>query len=212
MGDIEKDKWRIRASAQKSVTVDGQGNMSGSSWEQVKQYQSEFQKEYCPSCFYFDPEKNDFKEKGHQNDPDNCKNHWTDIAGQCWNYQEREAVERGIAWTQEEEERRKGNPIIELPSDPKRVQQLKLKLIEYHNRFDRYKPPEAQMSPICKIAVLSHLIEDGKVNTQELMAEMEKTYGSGFNKGYFLRACAVIEDYCLTGGANLHGGTGLKPI
>ena len=97
-------------------------------------------------------------------------------------------------------------------ADPKRVKQLKLKLVEYQNRLDGCKPPEAQMDTICKIAVLSRLIENGKVDIQELMAEMEKTYGSGFSKGYFLRACAVIEDYCLTSGANLHGGTGLKSV
>jgi len=211
MEKLEREKWDIRARAAKKVTVSG-SNISDSSWDQIKQYQKEFQEEFCPSCFSFDPEKNDFKEKGHQNNPEDCKHHWTDITGQCWNYQEREAVERGIVWVQEEEERRKGNPIIELPSDSKRVQQLKLKLIEYQGRLDEYKHPEAQMDPICRIAVLSQIIDNGKVDTQKLMAEMGKTYGSRFSKGYFLKACTIIEDYCLTGGANLSGGTGLKPI
>jgi hypothetical protein len=212
MDNLEDKKWDIRTKAQKKVTVDGHGNIEGSSWGQVKQYQKEFQEEFCPSCFCYDPKKKCFKEKGHTNDPEDCKHHWTDIAGQCWNYQERKAVEAGLEWIKEEEERRKKNPIITLSSDPKSIQQLKLKLLEYNNRLDHYKPPEAQMSPICKIAVLSRLLEKGHLNTLELMAEMEKTYGSGFNKGYFLRACAVIEDYCLTGGANLNGGTGLPKI
>ena len=213
MADLSnEDKWRIRIAAQQKVTVDGSGNIGGSSWSQIKQYQLEFQKEFCPSCYYFDPEKNDFKEKGHKNNPEDCKAHWTDIAGQCWNYHERGAVEQGITWTEQEEKKREADPVIELPSDKKRVQQLKLKLVEYRNRLDRYKMPEEQMHPLCKIAVLSALIEKGKVNVIELKAEMEKTYGPGFNKGLFFSACGVIEDYCLTGGANLSGGTGLNPM
>ncbi len=212
MDELEKRKWKIRVAAQKKVTVDGEGNITGSSWDQIKRYQLEFQQEYCPSCFRFDPAKNDFQEKGHQNDPNDCKSHWTDIAGQCWNYQEREAVKAGLAWVEEEEKRRQDNPVIKLPADPKRLKQLRLKLVEYEGRLDKYKHPAAQMHGICKLAVLSSLIKSGKVNTPELMAEMTKTYGSSFNKGEFLSACTVIEDYCLTGGANLHGGTGLKPV
>jgi len=212
MGDQKTRRWDIRVRAQKKVTVDGRGKIEGSSWSQVKQYQTEFQQEFCPSCFRFDLEKKCFKEKGHTNNPENCKHHWTDIAGQCWNYQERDAVEAGLKWVEEEEERRIKNPIITLPSNPKRVQQLKLKLLEYKKRIDGYKPPEFQMDTLCKIAVLSRALEKGQVNTQDLMVEMEKTYGGSFNKGYFLRACTVIEDYCLTGGADLHGGTGLPKV
>ena len=48
------------------------------------------------------------------------------------------------------------------------------------------------------------------MNTWDLSREMAETYGSGFSVNDFQNACGVIEDYCKTGGQNLHGGTGLR--
>jgi len=206
------NKWGIRGRAAKDVSVDGDGKISGSSWDQIKQYQKEFQQEFCPSCFHFDPKKNDFREKGHSNNPKNCKRHWTDIAGQCRNYRKREEAEKAMVMVKEAVRQRKKKPVITLPSDPKRITQLKIKLLEYQRRFDPYKAPELQMGTICKMVVLERLLKEGKINAGDLSKEMAKTYGSGFNEGAFLNACSVIEDYCLTGGANVNGGTGLPSV
>ena len=103
------------------------------------------------------------------------------------------------------------SPVIHLPSDEKRVNQLKKKLVEYEQRFlkNQYKAPEQLMDTICKIAVLGTLLQDGKVTTWELSRELTATYGEGFSVSRFQNACTVIKDYCATGGKNVPGGTGL---
>ncbi|OGZ20805.1 MAG: hypothetical protein A2654_00235 [Candidatus Nealsonbacteria bacterium RIFCSPHIGHO2_01_FULL_43_31] len=101
-------------------------------------------------------------------------------------------------------------PIIVLTEDATRKKQLENKLKEYKGRMDPYRAPEMQMGTICKIAVLERLLRDGQVNVWDLSVEMAKTYGSGFGTREFNVACAVMEDYCKTGGKNLSGGTGLK--
>ena len=70
------------------VTVDTRGTLTGiaGGWEAIKIAQRTFQKKYCPSCIHYDPTKQEFKTKGHQNNPDNCLYHWTDFLGRCWNY------------------------------------------------------------------------------------------------------------------------------
>ena len=65
------------------------------------------------------------------------------------------------------------------------------------------------MDAIYKVTVLKRLLQDGQVNTYELSLEMAKVHGSSFDVDVFDNACSVIEDYCKTGGANAHGGTGL---
>lgn len=102
------------------------------------------------------------------------------------------------------------SPVIVLPKDETRKQQLRDKIMEYAGRMHPYRAPELQMDTICKIAVLERLLNDSRVNTWELSHEMANTYGSGFDANAFNRACGVIEDYCKTGGENLHGGTGLR--
>jgi hypothetical protein len=53
----------------------------------IAQIQTEVQREQCPTCDRFDKKKNDFKEKGHPYNPQNCKYHWTDITGECTGYE-----------------------------------------------------------------------------------------------------------------------------
>ena len=210
MNDLNKWKNRIRAA--KGITVGPGGKISGGNWEEIRKWQIEFQLEHCVSCIHFSQEKQDFEEKGHSNNPEDCKYHWTDIAGQCWNYREREEAKKATALIKEAAQKRKENPVIVLPSDLKRREQLERKLLEYKGRLDPYKAPELQMNTICKIVVLERLLKEGKINTEHLQEEMVKTYGSGFSEGAFLNACNVIEDYCLTGGTNTQGGTGLSAI
>ncbi|MBI1975038.1 MAG: hypothetical protein HYS57_01605, partial [Parcubacteria group bacterium] len=119
----------------------------------------------------------------------------------------------GTIWTKEmpRSEATK-SPVIVLPDDETRKQQLRDKLTQYKGRVHPYRAPELQMNmdTICKIAVLERLLCDGQVSTWDLSREMAKTYGSGFDVNAFNNACGVIEDYCKTGGQNLRGGTGLR--
>lgn len=101
-------------------------------------------------------------------------------------------------------------PVIILPTDETRKQQLHNKLVEYRKRLHPYRAPESQMDLVCKIAVLERLLNNGQVNTWELSREMVAKYGPGFNTDDFNNACAVIGDYCETGGQNVRGGAGLS--
>lgn len=102
------------------------------------------------------------------------------------------------------------SPIIILPKNDLLIQQLRFKLEEYQKRYNPYHAPELQMDTICKIQVLERLLRDGSVNTYELSKELYDIYGSSLNGNSFNSACAVINDYCVTGGKQTNGGTGLS--
>ncbi|OGZ18727.1 MAG: hypothetical protein A2175_00360 [Candidatus Nealsonbacteria bacterium RBG_13_42_11] len=174
----------------------------------LKEKQEEFKKKYCSSCFRFDPQKKDYREKGHRGDANDCKHHITDAAGQCWNYHERKTAEAELTWLKKEKS------IIELPKDdPRKIEQLNLKLLEYEQRIDPYRPRASQMDTICKSKILSRLLKKGSLNVYDFMIEMEKEQKDSFSRGNFFHACNVIDDYVITGGANRRGkGTGLRPL
>lgn len=102
-------------------------------------------------------------------------------------------------------------PMIVLPEDSEMRPRLGRKLEEYQGRLEGFRAPELQMDTLCKIAVLSRLLETGEVNTFELSIELYEKYGSSFQPADFDNACGVIENYVTTGGANVIGGTGLPP-
>ena len=52
--------------------------------------QQEFQAEFCHSCINFDPAQGDFTMKGKPTDLNQCHYFYTDAAGKCWNYQDRQ--------------------------------------------------------------------------------------------------------------------------
>lgn len=54
--------------------------------------QRAFQKQYCPTCVHWRCRGvggGEFKKIGHPNDAADCRWHWTDIMGTCWNYRTR---------------------------------------------------------------------------------------------------------------------------
>jgi len=107
----------------------------------------------------------------------------------------------------------KKSPVIKLPRGLKGgvvVAMLGSKLAEYRLRYDPGHHPGMQMGTVCKIAVLERLLEKKKVKTWDLSLELAEKYGSHFDEDDFNNACAVIKDYCKTGGKNVHGGTGIK--
>ena len=94
-----EEKWKIRARRAQDVSV-GPDGFEGITEGQVRQFQTEFKQEFCSLCIHLNTDTGEFREKGHQNDPQDCKFHWTDIVGQCWNYRPR-AVAQGPAYTEE---------------------------------------------------------------------------------------------------------------
>jgi|GEM_PF-2294453 len=118
-------------------------------------------------------------------------------------------------------------PIIKLPKDESRKAQLQRKLEEYKTRIKADRPltrhPELhriiQQAAWPQVAfcilILEALFEKGEVNTQNLSVDLsEKAKAAGglwttTTAAAFETACAIIKDYCETGGAHTHGGTGL---
>ena len=117
------------------------------------------------------------------------------------------------------EQEKQKSPKIKLPENSEMVQRLQDKLGDYKQRLeyeeseiDPYKAPETVFSMLVdtryKIAVLEKLLNDGEVNTFELSKELNDQDGR-LDTQAFNNACAVIDDYCKTGGKNVRGGTGL---
>ena len=104
-------------------------------------------------------------------------------------------------------------PRIALPADnPTRLAQLRAKLVEYQGRVLPSQAPEAQMGSLCKVLVLHRLLQDGHLDPAGLCCELAARFESSFNPRAFDNACRVIADYCVTGGAHNHGGTGLPEV
>jgi hypothetical protein len=99
---------------------------------------------------------------------------------------------------------------LKIVLNPQRRTQLERKLEEYKSRMGGYSPPELQMDTVCKIEVLGRLLRAGTVDVFQLEKELLVRFGTAFDRQAFWNACAVIADYCSTGGANLSGGTGLS--
>ena len=100
---------------------------------------------------------------------------------------------------------------------------LEKKLNEYHQRREmlnaQYKvlgrstPPEilasvtnALLNVNYKFSILEKLLSEGEVNLVELMGEMQKD--SNFDRDFYNSAFFTINDYCVTGGKNVRGGSG----
>lgn len=90
---------------------------------------------------------------------------------------------------------------ITLPQDLVRVEQLRYKLQEYLKRLELNE----NIYDKNKVEVLSLLLEKGQVTYEEVAPKLTRVPGE---RG-IIDAFLVIEDYCLTGGKNIIGGTGL---
>lgn len=110
------------------------------------------------------------------------------------------------------------SPVIILPDE--RKEQLQAKLDEYHSRMakdgDPYTHPEQLLfmgsGAAYKSVVLERVLRDGSLRIWDLSLELSERLGPAFNPEKFTKACAVIKDYCETGGINVQGGTGLPQI
>ncbi|HEX8973983.1 MAG TPA: hypothetical protein VF817_00675 [Patescibacteria group bacterium] len=100
--------------------------------------------------------------------------------------------------------------VICIPDDPKRIEQLELKLVEYKRRLADYASRQHRhcLDVICKIFVLERLLQSGAANRNYLRALFLKEHGS-IDETSFNNAFGCMEDYCTTGGKNIMGGTGL---
>ncbi len=100
--------------------------------------------------------------------------------------------------------------VLTLPTDNAvRIAQLTAKLEEYRRRFDPHKAPELQMHLLMKTILLDTLLRHGRVETGSLSERLAARFGASFSLRVFADACAVISDYCTSGGEHVCGGTGL---
>lgn len=88
---------------------------------------------------------------------------------------------------------------INLPDNPETIERLKNKLEDYKQRSSK----DAEYKAI----VVEKLLADGKIDTEELCVELWDK-DNKLDVYYFTNACAVIADYCETGGKETRGGTG----
>lgn len=116
------------------------------------------------------------------------------------------------------------SPIIKLPEDKGRIKKLELKLSEYFGRVARLRdrlteehynwhPGQIQLFyksslDYHKLIILGNLFDRREIDPYELSQRMYEEMGDSFNLNNFNMACGVIDDYCLTGGANVQGSSG----
>lgn len=110
------------------------------------------------------------------------------------------------------QEGKEKSPVIILPKSERRRKQLQAKLEEYKKRVESFRHPGAQMDTTFKIAVLETLLKNERVETWELSQQLASIYRGHFDLKAFDNACAVIKDYCKTGGKKARGGTGLPAL
>lgn len=102
------------------------------------------------------------------------------------------------------------SPVIKFPTDPERQAQLRRKLEEYKSRLESRQFPESQSELGYRVTILETLLANQEVNTWNLSRELASKFKDDFDVRAFERSCAVIDDYCQTGGQHVCGGTGLK--
>jgi uridine kinase len=117
---------------------------------------------------------------------------------------------------------------LELPEDETRISKLKRKAKEYEKRVEDYRKKIEEKEPYqhpglieiqlkksqdyMNFTILSKLLSVKRLETNSFSLELNKK-GLIIDKESLERynqACAIIDDYCKTGGTNAQNGTRLK--
>lgn len=70
-------KWALRRRRASDIVLFSDGSIEHVDWSTIRRWQEEFQRDYCRACQHF----NQLRDAR-----DDCAFHWTDIVGQCWNF------------------------------------------------------------------------------------------------------------------------------
>lgn len=104
---------------------------------------------------------------------------------------------------------------IEIPKTRELVlgenrERLSLKLQEYITRkgVDKYN----QKKNNYKIEICRPLVQDGRINLDDIKDKLKAEEGQEFNDHDFEDAGLIIRDYVMTGGKNLYFSTGLPEM
>lgn len=112
------------------------------------------------------------------------------------------------------------NTKIILPEDKSLVDKLKKKRIEYTKRIEKnfpgvYSKYSSSLrnlyvvtSVYYKLSILSEVLDFRKIEKSKITKDLYDYEGKFFLES-FNKSWEVIKDYCLTGGRNILGGTGL---
>jgi hypothetical protein len=76
-------KWELRRRRASDIVLHSDGNIEHVDWSTIRLWQREFQRDYCGQCRHQDEARD---ARG------DCARHWTDIVGQCWNFERRTAA------------------------------------------------------------------------------------------------------------------------
>ena len=105
---------------------------------------------------------------------------------------------------------------IRLPKDLRLARLLRKKYHEYLGRIaDHKQHPELPVKTAAlerdayKARIIDVLRNKGSVDVVSLAEELESHYTSNFKYNQFMQAAAVVRSYCLSGGQDVAGGTGL---
>ncbi len=90
---LDKRKIRALEMSERGVSAEELTNKFSDVLDGIAELQKEFQEKYCPTCANYSPAKNktflnllNFLNLRRSSDFSDCKLHYTDILGQCWNY------------------------------------------------------------------------------------------------------------------------------
>ena len=77
------EKWAPRQRRAADILVVSDGRIEHVDWALIRRWEREFQAEFCTSCRHFEAERNAAAD---------CALHRTDIVGQCWNFERKQAA------------------------------------------------------------------------------------------------------------------------
>jgi hypothetical protein len=77
------EKWALRRRRTSDIVLSSAGNIEHVDWATIRRSQREFLRDYCGGCRHAAEPRD---ERGE------CRLHWTDIVGECWNFERRGAA------------------------------------------------------------------------------------------------------------------------
>ncbi|NQT50111.1 hypothetical protein HQ571_05440 [Candidatus Kuenenbacteria bacterium] len=99
------------------------------------------------------------------------------------------------------------SPVIELPVDDLKVRELQAKRDDYLERLKTHKSEQYRLDLTYRIELIESLLREKRVETWDFCHLIVTREGS-INGQAFDNACAVVDDYCKTGGAQTIRGRG----
>lgn len=177
----EIDKWAMRR--KDAGEFEGNANELETTLEKTRIWNKEYLKEFCASCIYFIPDKG----YRFQNSEGACRLNQVDLAGQCWNFTDREETKFALFMASQVKDIL---PIISLPTDKKRLKNLKM--LADPSLID----DQSTALEIYRQTLAGYIINDGLVDTANNAGVLLGILGKDFNFEEFVKAVAGLKAIC----------------